>query len=140
MDYRKEQEDIMRIIDEIRKALETVQGGPQGRSHKEPLTVDDLEAVLERTQEMIDQLNQKANMICEKLNMTRDELSAFVANPDNFNKEDWEAIQRMQEHVEQFHKTLVRAMFLQKNEALVSSQREDHKKRRLGLRRNWQAM
>lgn len=117
MNFDKEYEEITEIIQEIRDTVTA----PLEKKDKAatPPTIEELEAILHRTQEIIDKLNKKANAICEKLGKSREELESYVQNPANFRAEEWKAIEDMQNQVEQFRKALMKTLLDQKNKEQV---------------------
>lgn len=136
MDFRKEIGEISEIIEEIKEALNV----PLEEMKESPdyvLSLEDMEILLSRTQEIIDKLNRKANEICKKKGLTREEFSKIVEEPSHFHPEEWEAVQTMQKQVDDFHKSLMHASIHLKNEHLVKSRREEQKKQPLKGRKNW---
>lgn len=136
MEYQKEIEEITNIIEEIRETLnfplEEVKSGKN-----QNLAMEDMEVLLNRTQEIIDKLNQKANEISAKMGLSREELSRLIEEPANFNSEEWQAMQTMRKQVDEFHKSLMQAIFQQKNENLIQTSRDEQKKQALKGRKNW---
>jgi hypothetical protein len=102
--------------------------------------MEDMEVLLSRTQGIIDKLNRKANEICTKMGVSREELSRAVEEPANFGSDEWKAIQAIRQQVDEFHKSLMQAIFQQKNENLVKTTREEQKKQPLKGRKNWLPM
>ncbi len=51
--------------------------------------------VMSKTQAKLDELNAKAEDMLKKSKMTREELDAYGANPDNFTAEQWEVLERI---------------------------------------------
>jgi len=62
----------------------------------------DYSEIISKTQERLDDLNEKAEMIFKRTGMTREELEAYASNPNNFTKEQWEALQKVKEACDKY--------------------------------------
>lgn len=135
MEFQKEFDELLQVIEEVKKSINLPEEG-------EPVdfTIEDMEELLNRTQGFIDRLNEKANSIAGKLGMSREELNKYVENPQNFKQEDWKAIEQMQTQVDRFQKTLMQSLFNQKNELIVKKEREKQRKPKSGTKRDWMPM
>ncbi len=91
--------------EEIRKALEGVLklydiklDAPTEREDGS----NDYSEIMGKTQAKIDDLTEKAEEIYRRTGMTREQLEAYAANPNNFTKEQWEAIQKVKEACDKY--------------------------------------
>jgi len=57
----------------------------------------DYSEIINKTQERLDYLSEKAEAIYTRTGMSEDELEAYAANQSNFSKEEWEALQKVKE-------------------------------------------
>lgn len=94
--------------EEVRKALEGVlelydiklEKPKEGQSADERR--GDYAEIINKTQEKLDDLSEKAEEIYKKTGMTRDQLETYAANPNNFTKEQWEALQKVKQACERY--------------------------------------
>lgn len=95
--------------DEIREALgevlslydiktDEVLEGETPKIEKE----EDYSDLIDKTQEKLDELNEKAEEIYERTGMNREQLESYASNPNNFNPEQWEALQKVREACENY--------------------------------------
>lgn len=50
---------------------------------------------------MAEKVQSETDRICQDIGVSKEELVAFAQNPDNFSKEEWEAIQEAQNYVKE---------------------------------------
>lgn len=62
--------------------------------------------LIQSTQSTIDELNEKAEEFLQKSGMTREELEAYAHNPNNFTKEQWEALQKVREITDYYRRQI----------------------------------
>lgn len=60
--------------------------------------------IISKTQEKLDELNQKSEELLKKTGMTREQLDIYVSDPKHFTPEQWAAIQKLREATELFKK------------------------------------
>lgn len=135
MDFKKEINELTFLIEDIKETVNIP--FQENKSKNKALSLEEMEVLLHRIQEIIDKLNRKANEICSNTGISREEMTHIVQNPNNFGSEEWETIQQMQAQVDTFHKSLMQAIFQQKNEKIVKSKREETKKSFLKGKKNW---
>lgn len=94
---------------EIREALEEVLNlynvkldEPTQAPSKEASAEEDFSEIISKTQERLDDLNEKAEEIFQKTGMSREEMEVYAANPNNFSREQWEALQKVKEACEKY--------------------------------------
>lgn len=64
--------------------------------------------LISKTQRQLDDLNEKAEEIVKKTGMTKEQLEAYSSNPNNFTREQWDALQKVRDACEK-HKREARA-------------------------------
>lgn len=92
--------------------------------------------VVGKTQSKLDELNEKAEELYERTGMSREQLEAYASNPNNFTKEQWDALQRVKEEAERFKRRTREKM---SDELLQTSVDAERKKQpgRFGKKKNW---
>lgn len=94
--------------EEVREALEEVLAmydiklelGPD--EEREAEEYGDYAEIISKTQERLDELNEQAEEIYQRTGMNQEQLEAYAANPNNFSKEQWEALQKVREACEKY--------------------------------------
>jgi len=61
----------------------------------------DYSEVISKTQAKIDELNQKAEEIYKRTGMSREQILQYAANPNNFTKAEWEALEQVRQACDQ---------------------------------------
>ena len=64
----------------------------------------DYSEIINKTQERLDYLSEKAETIYMRTGMSEEELEAYAANQSNFSKDEWEALQKVKEACEKYKK------------------------------------
>ncbi|MCX6995265.1 MAG: hypothetical protein NTY13_05595 [Chlamydiae bacterium] len=122
MDFEELQSEMNTIIKDVKKAIDL----PIDAEGKLPsgayLSLGDLEKLLERTQGILDRLNNRAIALAEQQGMSREEMIKFTENPANFNQAEWEAIKSMKKQVDQFQKLLMKTVVSQQDRSSASVQ------------------
>lgn len=95
--------------EEIRQALEEVLAlydinleTQEDERKKEVDALEDYSEIISKTQQRLDELNEKAEEIYTRTGMDREQLEAYASNPNNFSKEQWEALQKVKEACEKY--------------------------------------
>lgn len=133
MDFEELQKEMNAIIKEVKEAIDLpidAEGKLPSGAH---LTLQDMEKLLERTQSVVDKLNDRVVKIAEKNNMSRDEMAKYVEDPANFSPQEWEAMQAMKKQVDQFQKLLMKSVVSQQEPGKPA----EKKPRSGGGKRNW---
>jgi hypothetical protein len=89
--------------EEIRKALEDVLAMYDIKLEEQPVSEEDAKEarfgdyseIISKTQQRLDELNEKAEEIYKRTGMTREQLESYASNPNNFTKEQWDALQKV---------------------------------------------
>lgn len=105
MDFQKEYDELMKVIEELNTAIKTSQQEQQG-----PLNIESLEKMLGRTQEIMDKLNTQANEIAEKMGISREDFKKYMDNPSLFGKEEAGVMQQIQEQVDSFQSAVSKTL------------------------------
>lgn len=58
--------------------------------------------VMEKTQDKLDELRDKMDVLMEEKGLTREQLEKFASDPSHFSKEQWEALERLKKETEDF--------------------------------------
>lgn len=99
----------------------------------------DYSEIIQRTQEKLDELNERAELLYKKLGMTPEEVEAYGSNPNNFSPEQWQALQKVRQEAENF-KTRAYESLGQKAKEKDKEQKALGKTRgphRFGKKKNW---
>lgn len=72
------------------------------KNEKKEEPVGDYGELISKTQQKLDDLNEKAEEIYKRTGMTREQLEVYAANPSNFTREQWEALQKVKEACEKY--------------------------------------
>ncbi len=96
--------------EEVRQALEEVLAMYDIQLEVDPTSDEgakeerfgDYSEIINKTQQRLDELNEKAEEIYKSTGMTHDQLEAYSANPNNFSKEQWDALQKVKEACEKY--------------------------------------
>lgn len=97
----------------------------------------DYSEIISKTQDTLDELSEKAEEMLKKTGMTREQLEAYANNPNNFTKDQWEALQRLRETTEQF-KRQTQGIAKTESPALQDAPRKEKKqKHRFGKKKHW---
>ncbi|MCC5832168.1 MAG: hypothetical protein JJU12_03900 [Chlamydiales bacterium] len=96
--------------EEVRKALEDVltmydiklEEEPESEEDAKQERFGDYSEIINKTQKRLDELNEKAEEIYQRTGMNREQLEAYASNPNNFSKEQWEALQKVKDACEKY--------------------------------------
>lgn len=96
----------------------------------------DYAEIISKTQQKIDELNERGEEILKTSGMTREQLEVFASNPGNFNQEQWEALQKLKIATEEFKR---QALEIGEEEKDVKTIERKQKKQqhRFGKKKHW---
>lgn len=105
--------------------------------NKKNMTVTEVMKMIEKYRKMHDQLDRQLDEVYQKSGFTPRQIQDYLANPNNFNEQEWERIQKKRQEFEK--------SFNVKKEGglakpLLNQQFKETKPRRtknVGVRRNW---
>ncbi|MCB1180737.1 MAG: hypothetical protein KDK55_01770 [Chlamydiia bacterium] len=104
------------------------------------LRLGDYSAIAEKTQEKLDELNEKAEILYKKLGMTPEDVAAYSSNPDNFTPEQWEALRKVKEEADNYKKSALETMGDKTVKQIQEASPTKKKKKgihRFGKKKNW---
>jgi hypothetical protein len=133
-----------RSEDEIREALSDVLtlydikiDMNQKESEEEKTHIGDYSDIISQTQEKLDDLNEKAEEIFKRTGMNREQLEAYAANPNNFSKEQWEALQKVKEACEKYKREARSRIGDPQFEERVEKQERKKERHRFAKKKHW---
>lgn len=92
--------------------------------------------IVSKTQEKLDEMHEKGEEMLAKTGMTRDQLDTFASNPNNFNPEQWEALQKLKQATEDF-KRQVRSIGGESTVAKSVERKPKKQQHRFGKKKDW---
>ena len=120
---------------EVKEALEEVLA-LQG-IHLEEKESEDYSEILSKTQDKLDELNEKAELLLKKTGMSRDEMEIYAANPANFTPEEWNALQKVKEACEKYKRDTSRVISQHVGETSSTEPLRKKQERRFDRKKNW---
>ena len=116
-------EEVLTLYDvKLEDYVEDPEAPPESRA-------DDFSDIISASQQQLDVLSVKTEEILERTGMTEEQLEAYASNPNNFTKEQWEAIQKVKQACETY-KQEARARIGEKE--FVKTAEKAEKKRQKG--------
>ena len=98
---------------------------------------NDYSEIISKTQNRIDDLNEKAEEIFQRTGMTREQLDAYSANPNNFTQEQWEALQKVKEACEKYKREARSKIQDPQFEQKVQTVQRQKQPQRFAKKKNW---
>jgi hypothetical protein len=98
---------------------------------------DDYSDLIGKSQARIDDLTLKAEEIFRRTGMSREELEAYAANPNNFTKEQWEAIQKVKDACQRYKQEARKQIKDPEYETKVEAQKRKKQPHRFAKKKNW---
>jgi uncharacterized coiled-coil DUF342 family protein len=92
-------QDPVQILKSLEDILQRVSVTP---ANEGKYTAEQLDEMAKDLRSQVEQLKAKADEIQKRTGMSRDQLDEYTNNPDNFSKEEWEAIARIRESIDRF--------------------------------------
>ncbi len=129
----RSEEEIRLALEEVLKVydIKLEQTPPQ------PNEPNDYSEVIGKTQARIDDLNEKAEEIFKRTGMTREQLDAYAANPNNFSKEQWEALQKVREACEKYKREARSKIRDPQFEQKVETTQREKQPHRFAKKKHW---
>lgn len=90
------------IIDLLRLFNVDVKEVEESDEERKAIHLGDFSSLINKAEERLSGLRTQENEILKKTNMTRKEMEEYAENPDNFTKEQWEALERFKEQMAKF--------------------------------------
>lgn len=109
---------------------------PEERDRSEAEIYGNYPEIVNKTQAKLDKLNQRAENLLEKTGMSREEMEAYVSNPDNFTPEQWEALKNIKQAADDIKKRTFR---IAGQEGVKKAVDQERKKQhhRFGKKKHW---
>lgn len=133
--------------EELRKALQEVldlygiqlEDFPEESEEERIERAGDYSEIISKTQEKLDELNEKAEEIFQRTGMTREQLEVYASNPNNFSSEQWEALQKVKEACEKYKREAISRVNDTNFEKKVEKQKQKKKKQphRFAKKKHW---
>lgn len=95
-----------------------------------------------KTRRKIDELNENGEKLLEKTGMTREALEAYGSNPNNFTKEQWEALQKIKQMTEEYKKLSIEGLSQTMSKDIEDLSKKEKKKQqaRFAKKKDWKAV
>lgn len=97
----------------------------------------DYSEIISKTQQKLDELNEKAALIFERTGMTEEQLEAYSANPNNFTPEQWEALQRVKDACEKYTQEAQARMGTMQFEKKAEQRERKKETHRFAKKKHW---
>jgi len=131
--------------DEIRSALEDVlrlydielDELPAESEEAKDQRKGDYSEIVGKTQAKLDDLTEKAEEIYRRTGMTREQLETYAANPNNFSREQWEALQKVKEACERYKQEAIGRIGDQQFEQKIETQQRKKQPQRFAKKKHW---
>jgi L-lactate utilization protein LutC len=122
--------DMSKAFEEVLELLQTAQ--PEDPS----LEGLDIDQVVERLEESLEQLSTQMEEVYEKTGMTKEQLEEYAANPENFSKAEWQMLEQIRGQLSKFREE-ADAVLAGAAEIPKEMEEEESKKGRRRRRKNW---
>ncbi len=135
--------EMANILDNLLKAFPLPELENLVHSMKDPLKCKDTADLMEVLQANVDMLKSKKESFKEHADIDTSAVKGYIANPNNFTKEQWEAIQKTKEHFRQYEREVDMALESGEIRQVVIEERKLLKKKRkkrskrFKKRKNW---
>ena len=132
----------MKSEEEIREALEGVLKLydiqlEEKSSDEEKPPEGDYSDIIGKAQAKLDDLNEKAEEIYKRTGMTREQLESYAANPNNFTKEQWDALQKVRVACEKYKRDAINRIEDPQFEQKVEIQERKKQPQRFAKKKHW---
>jgi DNA-binding phage protein len=124
MDFKQLQQELGELLEDVKKTLQLPVDEKGNLLPGASLSMQDLEKLVERAQEMADRLNGRASELAKNAGMTREEMEERLKDPKNFSPEEWKIIQGMKQQMDQFQTILKRTVAMQGDQQQIQRSRE----------------
>ncbi len=121
------------VLKEFNISLEPV---PETEEEKRAERFGDYSEIIGKTQQKLDELNEKGEVLLKKTGMTREQLDIYASNPANFTAEQWEALRKLQAATEEFKKQATGIVGEEKFEKIVE-RKQKKQQHRFGKKKHW---
>jgi|ERR1700722_6331751 len=134
---KKSEEDIREALDSVLKLydikLEQTEENERGKSQGK----GDYSEMVGKTQAKLDDLNEKAEEIVRRTGMTREQLEVYASNPNNFTKEQWEALQKVKEACDKYKREARASIGDEQFEQKIEQHQRKKQPQRFAKKKQW---
>lgn len=95
----------------------------------------DIDQVVERLEESLEQLNSQMEEVYKTTGMSKEELEQYATNPDNFSKEEWQMLEQIRGQLSTFRDEAEEVMSGVPKQ--IDGEGEEPKKGRRRRRKHW---
>lgn len=130
-------EDLKKNLAEALKVFGiTLPDNTVEKKEKKEEELSDFEEMASRTRSKIDELNEKGEEMLQKTGMTRESLEVYGNNPNNFTKEQWDALQKIKEVAEEY-RTLTSEWMVHTLQKEPPKKEKKKPKEKFAKKKNW---
>lgn len=122
--------DMTKAFEEVLDLLQTA--GPEDPS----LEGLDIDQVVERLEESLEQLSTQMEEVYEKTGMTKEQLEEYATNSENFSKGEWQMLEQIRGQLAKFQEE-ANTVLAGAPELPEELKEEESKKGRRRRRKNW---
>ncbi len=97
----------------------------------------DIDQVVERLEESLEQLNSQMEEVYKTTGMSKEELEQYATNPDNFSKEEWQMLEQIRGQLSEFRREAEDAMAGVPEQIDGEGKEDEPKKGRRRRRKHW---
>lgn len=133
----KSEEEIRHALEGVLKLYDIKLDSADDTEQQKIERRGDYSEIISKTQQRLDDLNEKAEQIFEQTGMTREQLEAYASNPNNFSKEQWEALQKVKEACEKYKRDARSRLEDQEFEEKVEQQKRKKQPHRFAKKKHW---
>jgi hypothetical protein len=135
---RKSEEDIRAALEGVLQLYDIkLEEQPVETEEAKSQRRGDYSEIISKSQATLDELTEKAEEIYRRTGMTREQLEAYASNPNNFSKEQWEALQRVREACERYKRDVQGRIGDEQFEQKVEAQQRKKQPMRFAKKKHW---
>ena len=97
----------------------------------------DIDQVVERLEESLEQLNSQMEEVYKTTGMSKEELEQYATNPENFSKEEWQMLEQIRGQLSKFREEAEDVMAGVPEQLEGAGEGEEPKKGRRRRRKHW---
>jgi hypothetical protein len=132
------EEEIREALEEVLKLYDIKLEEPPSETIEErKQRVNDYSDIIGKTQAKLDDLTEKAEEIYTRTGMSHEQLEAYAANPNNFTKEQWAALQKVKEACERYKQEAKSRIGDTQFEQKVEAQERKKQPQRFAKKKHW---
>ncbi|MEG0036775.1 MAG: hypothetical protein RSB82_00655 [Victivallaceae bacterium] len=100
----------------------------------------DFDLIIQKTQEKIEELDQRTSEILKKTGMSQDQMETYIQNADNFSPEEWLALQNVKTACDSYKKEteeLLKQIDQELGTSKITAPGKKEKSTKKSKKRNW---